>query len=232
MRCWTTCGPDRAPKMSPPQPQRQLLALPRARGQHARMPHTPQQDTPREAARRLENIARVGTIAAVRHSAPARCRVQMGGNTTGWIPWATGRAAGPQGSHWWPPVVGEQCLVLSPGGDLGQGIALIGVYSDAMPAPGDDAGVERIQWSEREFAEYRAGERTVRVENALILQVGDACSVTMLPDSITMSAGGATLTLANGVITSSVDIISGPISAQHHVHGGVTSGPSTTGAPQ
>lgn len=193
---------------------------------------TPQQDTPREAARRVENIARVGTIVAVRHSAPARCRVKLGDNTTGWIPWFTGRAAGPQGSQWWPPVVGEQCLVISPGGDMGQGLALLGVYSDAMPAPGSEPGVEHKQWSQRDFARYQGGRRTVHLEQQIELLVGDACSITMETDRITLRAGGATLTLADGRITSDVDILSGQISAQHHVHGGVTSGPSTTGAPR
>ena len=236
--------------MSQPQPQRPALAFARGHRHDARMPPiTPQQDTPRETGRRLENLARLGTIAAVRLGSPARCRVQMGETTTGWLPWLAHRAANRQGSHWWPPVIGEQCLVISPGGDLGQGVALLGVYSDAFPAPASEAGVEHTQWSELDWAQYRESRRTVHLEqeirlevgetcsidmlpDRITLQVGGACSIDMLPDRITISAGGATLTLANGRITADVDIISGSISAQHHVHGGVTAGGDNTGAPR
>ncbi len=235
--------------MSRPQPQRPALAFARGHRQTARMPPiTPQQDTPRESGRRLENIARLGTIVAVRLGAPARCRVQMGETTTGWLPWLANRAADRQGSHWWPPVIGEQCLVISPGGDLGQGVALLGVYSDALPAPASEAGVEHTQWSARDWAQYRDSRRTVHLDQAITLEVRDQCRAEMLPDRITLqvgaativmdtdritlSAGGATLTLANGRITADVDIISGSISAQHHVHGGVTGGPDNTGAPR
>lgn len=97
----------------------------------------------------MENLARMGTVVEVRHTKPARCRVKLGDNTTDWLPWIAGRAAGKQGSKWWPPVKGEQCMVLSPGGDLSQGVALLGAYSDSMDAPSDGAGVDRTQWSER-----------------------------------------------------------------------------------
>ncbi|WOI45141.1 hypothetical protein [Acidovorax sp. BLS4] len=42
----------------------------------------------------------MGTVMAVRRAKPARCRVQLGENTTDWLFWLAGRAAGKQGSHW------------------------------------------------------------------------------------------------------------------------------------
>lgn len=92
-----------------------------------------QPESPFEILRRLENIARVGTIAEVRTGRPARCRIRCGNITTNWIPWVTGRAAGEAGSVWWPPKVGEQCLMLAPGGDLMNAVVLPGAYSDANP---------------------------------------------------------------------------------------------------
>ncbi|WP_313073403.1 phage baseplate assembly protein V [Melaminivora sp.] len=192
----------------------------------------PQHDTPQEATRRLENIARLGTVAAVRHAAPARCRVKLGGNTTGWLPWLAGRAGGQQGCTWWPPAVGEQCLVISPGGDLGQGLVLLGVYSDAMDAPADEPGVDRIQWSANNWAEYREGRRTIHLDRAIRLEVGDGCSIAMEPDSITLSAGGATVHIGGGKVTSNVDVIADGISLMLHKHGKVRSGADLSGAPQ
>lgn len=193
---------------------------------------TPQQDTPQELNRRLENLARVGTVLAVRHQHPPRCRIKLGDNTTDWLPWIAGRAAGKDGSAWWPPIEGEQCLVIAPGGDLAQGVVLLGIPSDNMRAPADAAGVEFQRWSEKDFAEYRAGRRTVHTEEAIVLEVGNGCSITMAPDSITLRAGGAELHIGGGRITSNVDILAEGISAVHHKHGGVRQGNDTSGEPQ
>lgn len=194
-------------------------------------PNTPPQDSPQETTRRVENIARLGTVMAVRYTKPARCRVQLGQNTTDWIPWLAGRAAGQNGSHWWPPAVGEQCLVLSPGGDMSQGVALIGAYSDQMDAPGDEGGVEITQWNESNYAEYRDGQYKVRTELAIVLEVGTSI-IHITPNSITLRGGGATLQIGPKKITANVDIVAEGISLVHHVHGGVEPGDATTEAPQ
>jgi len=92
-----------------------------------------QTESPYEAARRLENLIRRGTVAAVQLTSPACLRVKVGDNTTDWLPWLALRAGGAQGGrHWCPPVVGEQAVVLCQGGDMTQGVALVGLYSDAM----------------------------------------------------------------------------------------------------
>ena len=179
----------------------------------------------------MENLARLGTVVEVRHTKPARCRVKLGDNTTDWLPWIAGRAAGKQGSKWWPPVKGEQCMVLSPGGDLSQGVALLGAYSDSMDAPSDGEGVDRTQWSEKDFAEYRDGRQTIHMEKGITLEVGTDCSITMEPGSIALRVGGAVLTITDGEISSTVDIIAKGISAVSHVHGGVRTGTADTQGP-
>lgn len=191
----------------------------------------PQHDSPQELARRVENLARLGTVVAVRHGAPARCRVQLGENTTDWLPWLAGRAAAGQGARWWPPVVGEQCLVLAPGGDLAQGIVLLGVYSDRMPAPSDGAAVERLQWSETDHAEYRDGQHTTHTEQAIVLEVGTGCRITLSADTITLQAGGAVLQIGPDQITSNVDIVAQGISATTHKHTGVVPGGAVSQGP-
>ncbi|MDA8444760.1 phage baseplate assembly protein V [Paracidovorax valerianellae] len=196
------------------------------------MPYeTPQQDSPQEAARRIENLARMGTVMAVRHAKPARCRVHVGENTTDWLPWLAGRAAGKKGSDWWPPVVGEQCLVIAPGGDLAQGVVLLGAYSDQMDAPSDEAGVSRRQWTEREWAEYRQQQYTVHTESRIVLEAGAGCRITMAPDGITLQVGGAVLHIGPDRITSTVDIVAQGVSAVEHVHSGVRVGNDNTQVP-
>ena len=122
-------------------------------------------------------------------------------------------------------------MVLSPGGDLSQGVALLGAYSDSMDAPSDGEGVDRTQWSEKDFAEYRDGRHTIHTEEGITLEVGSGCSITMEPGSIALRVGGAVLTITESGVTSTVDIVAEGISAVRHVHGGVRLGSDDTKGP-
>ncbi|MFG5777726.1 phage baseplate assembly protein V [Comamonas sp. J-3] len=219
--------------MSQAQPQRPLLVF-RARAAHTgRMYPTANHElNPLEQARQLANVARLGAVIAV-DLAAARCRVKTGDNETDWLPWFAGRSAADKGSHWWPPVLGEQCMVLSSGGDMGQGCVLLGVYSDSMPAPSREADTCRLQYTQQDFAETAKGEHLLHMQNSVRFEVADECAITLAPGSITLQAGGAVLSVGpGGVITANVDILSGGISAQHHTHGGVRRGDSNTDGPQ
>ncbi|GLS03509.1 phage baseplate assembly protein [Chitiniphilus shinanonensis] len=88
-----------------------------------------------DLARRLESALRLGTVAAVDH-AGARCRVTTGGLHTEWLPWLALRAGHTR--SWNPPTPGEQCVVLAPSGEPAAGVVLLGLFSDAAPAPSSD----------------------------------------------------------------------------------------------
>ena len=107
---------------------------------------TPQPESPYETQRRMENIVRKGTVAAVRLAAPARVRVKTGDNTTDWLPWIALRAGGVAGGRTWnPAVVGEQCTVLAPGGEgLAEAVAAFG--NDILAA---DGGLDRAAMRRR-----------------------------------------------------------------------------------
>ena len=68
-----------------------------------------QTESPYEIIRRLEGLIRTGTIAAVRHARPARCRVKTGNLTTNWIPWLALRAAGTPASGGHRPWASNAC---------------------------------------------------------------------------------------------------------------------------
>ncbi len=104
-----------------------------------------QPESPLEILRRLENLIRVGTIAEVRHGQPARCRVRTGELLTNWIPWLSLRAG--DAVTWFPPSAGEQCLLISPGGDLLNAFALPGAYSDAHPQNSVKPTEHRTTWA-------------------------------------------------------------------------------------
>ena len=82
--------------------------------------------------RRLESLIRYGTIAEVQ-MAPPRVRVKSGGLTSTWLPWFAPRAG--TTTEWDPPTVGEQCVLFSPSGNPATGVVLVGLFSDAHPAP-------------------------------------------------------------------------------------------------
>lgn len=85
-----------------------------------------------ELTRLILNLVRKGTISAIDHDAE-KCRVTSGELQTNWIRWLSYRAGATR--DWNPPTVGEQVVLLCPGGDPADGVALLGLYSDDTPAP-------------------------------------------------------------------------------------------------
>lgn len=217
--------------MCEPQPQRPLLALRARAADTGRMPsNTSPETNPLELARQMANIVRMGTVLAV-DLAKARCRVKTGDNETDWLPWFAGRAAGEKGSQWWPPVKGEQCMVLATGGDMGQGCVLLGVYSDRMAAPSNQADTCRTQYSKKDYSETAKGEHLLHMDKRARIEVAEGCSITMEADTITFQAGGTTLSIGPDQITSNVDVIADGISLMKHPHKGVIKGPALTEGP-
>ncbi|MDA8455255.1 phage baseplate assembly protein V [Acidovorax sp. GBBC 3334] len=192
-----------------------------------------QAESPYEVLRRLENIVRVGVVAAVQHGKPARIRVRTGNITTNWLPWVAQRAGGRQRRHWWAPVAGEQCLLLAPGGDLLNAVALPGIYSDSNDQASTSATVERTDWSETEHAEHDSatGTYTMQVERSITLRINNGASIEMTRDSITLRAGGGSLVIDSAGVRGEPDVRSGSISLRTHLHTGVRTGTSNTGTP-
>lgn len=191
-----------------------------------------------DLARRLENVIRLGTIAAVDHDA-ARCTVATGKLTTAPLPWIAARAG--DAATWWAPSVGEQVVLLCPGGDPAAGIVLLAIYSTAQPKPagGNTAHV----------AVYPDGARLAYDPSTHQL------------DAVLPSGGHANLTAPGGVhitgdtlitgrlhatdqatfdasvdvattLTAQTDVVGGGISLKNHLTTGVTSGSSLSGKPQ
>ena len=192
-----------------------------------------QPESPYEILRRLENIVRFGTIAAVRHGKPARCRVKTGNLTTNWVQWFAGRAGGRSGRKWWPPVVGEQCMLIAPGGDLLNAVALPGIYSDAMAQGSESPTASRTDWSETEFFEHDSatGQLQAMVERGITLGVNGGASIAMSRDSITLRAGGGELVIDAAGVHGTPDVFAGNISLRRHRHRDVEPGKGTSGAP-
>lgn len=211
-----------------------------------------------DISRRIENIVRAGTVTQVDHGA-ARCRVKSGALETDWLPWLSLRAGNVR--RWSPPSIGEQSLVLSPGGDMASGIVLVGIFSDAAPANGDSADVDRATYPDGAVIEYdhAAHTLTATLPGGATADITVPGSVTVRSESITldsprttttgelivqglltwqagMSGSGGTGDIAGAVVQGTIrtteDVVANGISLTQHTHTGVQPGGGSTGVPQ
>lgn len=229
--------------LSPPPQNPRTTSSSRARGILPAMhPDTAHLDT----LRRLDNLVRLGRIAAVDHDA-ARCRVQTGGNLTGWLPWLAQRAGTTR--TWCPPTVGEQVIILSPSGEPAGGIVLTGLYSELVEAPSTDS-VEhvtdypdgaRITYNHATGHLHASGVNTATLQAAVKVTLD--CPHTHCTGKLTVDDlltygngiagnGGSNGNTISGNLTHTAgNLSSNGIVLHSHTHTGVQSGGSNTGAP-
>lgn len=139
-------------------------------------------------ARLLENLIRFGTIAAVQMD-PPRVQVLTGTLTTAWLPWLNPRAGADR--EWNPPTVGEQVLLLSPSGQLANGVAITGLFSDQIPANGDRDGLRRCTYRDGAVIEYDSIANHLRATLPGTAEVTAVGNITLASGAdITITAAG------------------------------------------
>ena len=160
-----------------------------------------------DLARLIENIVRLGTIAEVQMQ-PPRVKVKSGTLTTTWLPWLALRAGADR--EWDPPTIGEQVVLLSPSGNLAQGVVLAGLFSDLIPANGDRAGLHRRTYRDGAVIEYDSIAKHLRATlpgTAEVIAEGDIdvtsnanISAVALGDINLNSGGNITITAVGEVV--------------------------------
>lgn len=123
-----------------------------------------------ELFRLISNLIRIGTVFAVDLTTrPAKVRIASGDLETNWLPWLERRAGTTR--TWDPPTEGEQVLLLCPDGDPAGGVVLMGLNSDAVPAPSDSEAEHVTDYPDgaRITYDHQAGKLTaVGITDALI----------------------------------------------------------------
>ncbi|WP_313314550.1 phage baseplate assembly protein V [Stutzerimonas nitrititolerans] len=181
--------------------------------------------------RRLDNLIRLGTIAAVDHAA-ARCTVKTGGLTVPNLPWQAQRAGSSR--DWDAPTVGEQCILLSPSGEPSQGVVLVGLYSQQRPAPSKSANLRRRKYPDGAVIDYDHATHTL---TATLPEGGKAKLVATggLHVIGPITHEGDYTQTGNQHITGTVnvtdDVIAGDISLVNHRTRGVTPGNGVSEEP-
>lgn len=177
-----------------------------------------------ELERRLSNIIRPGTVLEADY-AKARIRVTMGDNTSAWLPWLTSRAG--KDRTWHPPEIGEQVIVIAPGGELSAGYVLPGgIYKNDYPANADKSGISRTTFEDGAVIEYDrenhahllqlpSGKATVKVGNDAKTEItaskithslGSSNKIEITSASVKITVGGTILEIASSGITISGNV--------------------------
>ena len=173
----------------------------------------------------ISQVLRAGRIVSV-DLAAATCIVALGdpdgddGETiTDDIPWLAFKAG--ETILWSPPGEGEQVLLLAPGGDIAQAVAVPGIYSTAFPAPGNGSRHFIRFEDDAEFGyDPDSGEADVTLPSGGKLTIVADAGVTIEGDlSVT------------GAIEATGDVVGEGVSLAGHTHSGVQSGGSSTGGP-
>jgi len=143
-----------------------------------------------ELERRLSNTIRPGTVLEADYS-KARIRVTMGDNTSAWLPWLTSRAG--EDRTWHAPEVGEQVIVMAPGGELSAGYVMPGgIYKNDYPANADKAEISRTTYKDGAILEYNREAHTHLLQlpsGKATVKVGDNAETEITPEKITAKVG-------------------------------------------
>jgi phage baseplate assembly protein V len=178
-----------------------------------------------ELHRRLANMFLLGKVIDVSYETSIpRVKVAIGDLTTTWLPMLVQRAG--NDVSFWSLEKGEQVLVLSPSGELTQGVVLGSINQKDHPAIAQSADVHRTQYGDGAVIEY---DRKAH------------CLKAVLPSGATaelVADGGLTVTgdvKVIGNIVSTKDITDHTRSMKEdrdiynqHTHGGVLSGGAST----
>lgn len=195
-------------------------------------------DSVSELQRQLGNAIRLGTVAEV-DLGTARCRVDTGEVKTDFVPWFVPRAGAT--IEWSAPVVGEQGVLLCPGGDTNGAVFLRGVYSDAFPAPGSTAAQHLVRFPDGALMQYDHEAHALQAT----LPSGGTAEITA-DGGVTVNGpftvnGESTFngnTQTNGdagvsqTLTAQTDVVGGGKSLKGHKHTAVQSGGAVSGPPQ
>lgn len=191
-----------------------------------------------ELQRQLGNAIRLGTVAVV-DLAAARCRVDTGEVKTDFLPWFVPRAGNT--IEWSAPVVGEQGVLLCPGGDTHGAVFLRGVYSDAFPAPSNAETKHLIRFPDDALVEYDhsahqlkatlpgGGKVEITADGGVTINGPLTVNGDTEINGHTQVNGDADV---SGTATAQTDVVGGGKSLKGHKHLGVISGGAVSGPPQ
>ena len=152
--------------------------------------------------RRLENIVRFGTIKTINPSQPIpTVIVNLDDIDTPEIRCLNARSG--SDTTWDMPSVGEECMVISPCGDIGPtSIVMYGFYNDAHPAPSSDLNKKLRVYSDGCVIAY-----DVSAHHLSAILPGSGTAEITANGGVTVNASGGVVVNANDGLT--INAVSG-----------------------
>ncbi|ELY5686737.1 phage baseplate assembly protein V [Acinetobacter baumannii] len=204
-----------------------------------------------DANRRLENIVRFGTVKTINPSKPIpRVIVNLGDIETPEIRCLNIRSG--DDTTWDMPSVNEECVVISPCGDIGPtSFVLYGFYNDDHPAPSDDLNKKIRMFADGCVIAYdiaahhlsavlpSGGTAVLTADGGVTVNGDTTINGNLQVNGSTAMTGNNTVggsqlvqgsSHSSGVFSSDGDVTASGISLTGHTHPGDSGG--TTGGPQ
>lgn len=180
-----------------------------------------------EIERQLANLIRIGRVKEV-DAAKALVKLEIGGLTTDWLSWGTARAGTTR--SWSAPTVGEQRVLLSPYGDMSQGVIGPAIFQDDHAAPANSGDQEHVVFPDGSTVDYNSATNTLTVTVAAAGNVVINCKHATLnaADDVTVNTKTATVNASSGV---TVDTPLAHFTNAVTVDGMLTYGGGLTGKP-
>lgn len=188
----------------------------------------------------VANLVRVGTISQVNYSGPVpKARVQIGQLETTWLPLPAVRAGGDRAT--WLLEVGEQVVVLAPGGRLEEAMISHSLHKTTSAGTTVSADVAKIQFSDGSIVKMNRSTGVLTLEPVTKLEINADVEITgnVTHNGNYTQTGNYSLTgdvtqtgnyALTGSMTVSVDITVNGISFVNHQHPNGTGG-APTGLP-
>ncbi|WP_269490751.1 phage baseplate assembly protein V [Acinetobacter baumannii] len=204
-----------------------------------------------DANRRLENIVRFGTIKTINPSKPIpRVIVNLGDIETPEIRCLNIRSG--DDATWDMPSINEECVVISPCGDIGPtSFVLYGFYNDDHPAPSDDLNKKIRMFADGCVIAYdiaahhlsavlpSGGTAVLTADGGVTVNGDTTINGNLQVNGSTAMTGNNTVggsqlvqgsSHSSGTFSSYGDVTASGISLTGHTHPGDSGG--TTGGPQ
>ena len=197
--------------------------------------------------RLIANLLKQGNIAQA-DAARGLVRVQHGDLLTDWLPYFVPFAGGVSVHR--VPSVGENCLVLSPSGEVANGLVLCGLASHQHPQPSTSPDETVIRFPDNAQFSYNhhsgslkiSGTKTIQIEASQSIEF-DTPQATFTGEVIVQglftflaglagsnSQGGAAANITGDVNHTQGNLTSNGVIVHLHIHRGDSGG--TTGSPQ
>lgn len=121
--------------------------------------------------RRIENLISIGTISQIDHARNLG-RIKIGELSTDFLPLPA--SIGHNFIAASPAAIGTQVVLLSPSGDLAQGVIVSYIYSNELPNPVSNSETDLIQFKDGSKIAYNSATSTLDIIASDVLKINIA----------------------------------------------------------